>query len=157
MANALYLGDPAPDFTLDADGDRQVSLSDYRPNKVVIFFYPKDDTTGCTREAKDFTELKAEFASADTSIVGISADGVASHDKFKRKHELDIDLASDPEKSVLADYGVWVEKKMYGRTYMGIERSTFLIDRKGRIAKVWRKVKVAGHAAAVLESAQALE
>ncbi len=157
MAKSLTAGDIAPDFTLEADGERTLSLSDYRPGKVVVFFYPRDDTSGCTREAKDFTALKGEFASADTRIVGISADSVASHNRFKAKHDLDVDLASDPDKNVLADYGVWREKKMYGRTFMGIERSTFLIDGKGRVAKVWRKVKVPGHAEAVLEAVRTLD
>lgn len=157
MTQSIALGDVAPDFSLDADGGRTLSLSSYRPGKVVVFFYPKDDTSGCTQEAKDFTALKHEFAKANTNIVGISADGVASHEKFKRKHGLDVDLASDPDHQVLEDYGVWVEKKMYGRTYLGIERSTFLLDGRGRLAKVWRKVKVPGHAAAVLEAARALD
>lgn len=157
MANAANPGDLAPDFTLDADGDRQLTLSSYRPGKVVVFFYPKDDTSGCTREAKDFTALQERFAQTGTRIIGISADPVSSHEKFKRKHDITVDLAADTDKRVLSDYGVWVEKKMYGRIYQGIERSTFLIDGKGRISKVWRKVKVPGHAEEVLAAARLLD
>ena len=156
MAKSISPGDPAPDFTLDADGDRQLTLSDYRPGNVVLFFYPRDDTSGCTREAKDFTALQNDFAEANTRIIGISADTVASHEKFKQKQSLTVDLASDTEKHVLEDYGVWMEKKMYGRTYFGIERSTFLIDGTGRVAKIWRRVKVPGHAEGVLGAAQSL-
>ena len=156
MTRLVSPGDVAPDFTLDADGSRQLTLSSYRPRNVVIFFYPRDNTSGCTREAKDFTRLKEDFAQANTQIIGISADSVASHEKFKQKQDLTVDLASDPEKSVLSDYGVWVEKKMYGRTFLGIERATYLIDGTGRVSKIWRKVKVPGHAEDVLGAAQTL-
>ena len=157
MSNSPQPGDMAPNFTLDADGARKLILSQYRPGKVVLFFYPKDNTSGCTREAKDFTALKAQFAAVSTSIIGISADPVTSHEKFKAKQDLDVDLASDIRTRVLQDYGVWVEKKMYGRTFMGIERTTILIDATGRVAKIWQRVKVDGHAAEVLASAKDLD
>ena len=156
MANQLEPGKTAPDFSLPADGGRTLELSDFRGRKVVIFFYPRDDTSGCTREAKDFTALKDAFNDADTSIIGISADPVSSHEKFKSKHALDVDLASDETTEVLDDYGVWVEKKMYGRRFNGIERTTLLVDRRGKISRIWRKVKVAGHAEEVLRAAETL-
>jgi peroxiredoxin Q/BCP len=149
-------GQPAPDFTLPRDGGGQVSLSSFRPGKVVLYFYPKDDTPGCTLEATDFTAKLAEFAAADTTVIGISKDSVKSHDKFRAKHGLAIILASDEGGTVCEDWGVWVEKSMYGKTYMGIERSTFLIDGTGTVAVAWPKVTVKGHVDAVLEAAKAL-
>ena len=149
-------GHPAPDFTLPRDGGGEVTLSSFRPGKVVLYFYPKDDTPGCTIEAIDFTAKLAEFAAANTTVIGISKDSVKSHDKFRAKHGLSIILASDESGTACEDWGVWVEKSMYGRKYMGVERTTFLIGADGKIARVWNKVKVPGHAADVLAAAQAL-
>lgn len=156
MINSLEPGSTAPDFSLPADGERTLRLRDYRGRKVVIFFYPRDDTSGCTREAKDFSELKSAFNDSNTSIIGISADSISSHEKFKTKHDLTVDLASNEETDVLVDYGVWVDKSMYGRSFKGIERTTLLLDQKGKIARIWRRVKVAGHADEVLLAAQKL-
>lgn len=150
----LSIGDKAPDFSLPGSGDQTLSLGDFAGKKVVLYFYPKDDTPGCTTEAKDFTALGAEFAAADTVVVGMSKDTAAKHDKFIAKHELNVLLASDEEGETIEKYGVWVEKRMYGRTYMGIQRATFLIDGNGIIQEIWPKVKVKGHAAEVLEKAQ---
>jgi peroxiredoxin Q/BCP len=149
-------GDLAPQFDLPRDGGGNVSLAGLAGKKVALYFYPKDDTSGCTTEAIDFTALGDQFAQAGAVVVGMSPDPVKKHDKFIAKHDLGVILASDEDKSVLEAYGVWKEKSMYGRKYMGVERSTFLIDGDGRIAKVWRKVKVAGHAQAVLDAAKAL-
>ncbi|MFN4153298.1 MAG: thioredoxin-dependent thiol peroxidase [Paracoccaceae bacterium] len=149
-------GTTAPDFTLPRDGGETVTLSGFRPGKVVLYFYPKDDTPGCTLEAQDFTARAADFAVAGTTVIGISKDSVKAHDKFCRKHGLQIILASDEEGQTCEDYGVWAEKSMYGKTYMGITRATFLIDGEGRIAQVWPKVSVKGHAEEVLAAAQAL-
>jgi peroxiredoxin Q/BCP len=149
-------GDIAPDFTLPRDGGGEVTLSVLRPQKVVVYFYPKDDTSGCTKEAIGFTEHAEAFAAAGTVVVGISKDSVASHDKFVKKHGLGVILGSDEASDVCERYGVWVEKSMYGKKYMGIERATFLIDGEGRIAQVWKKVKVPGHVEAVLEAVKAL-
>jgi peroxiredoxin Q/BCP len=149
-------GDIAPQFELDSE-EGPLSLSALKGRKVVLYFYPKDDTSGCTREAIDFTGLAGDFAAADTVIVGISKDSVAKHARFRAKHQLGVKLASDPEGGTIERYGSWVEKSLYGRKYMGIDRSTFLIDRDGRVAKVWRKVKVPGHAAAVLAAAKAID
>jgi thioredoxin-dependent peroxiredoxin len=149
-------GDIAPDFTLPRDGGGELTLSAQRPKRVVLYFYPRDDTSGCTREAVDFTALAGEFAAADTVVIGISKDSVARHDKFKSRHGLGVILASDEGGDTCERYGVWVEKAMYGKKHMGIERSTFLIDGAGRIARAWRKVKVPGHAEAVLEAVRAL-
>lgn len=149
-------GTIAPAFTLPGDGGRTISLKDFAGKKLVLYFYPKDDTSGCTQEAKDFNALKSDFAKAGTEILGVSPDSAASHDKFKKKYELDFALASDESKTMLDAYGVWTEKSMYGRKYMGVERTTFLIDPAGKIAKVWNKVKVPGHAAEVLEAAKTL-
>ena len=146
----------APQFSLPRDGGGNVSLAQLAGKIVVLYAYPKDDTSGCTTEALDFTALADEFAEAGTVIVGLSPDPVKAHDKFIAKHDLGIILASDEEKAVLEAYGVWKEKSMYGRTYMGVERSTFIIDRSGRIAKVWRKVKVKDHARTVLEAVKSL-
>jgi len=148
---ALAEGMKAPEFNLPRDGGGTVSLSDYAGGKLVLFFYPKDDTKGCTAEAIAFTGLQPEFEKAKTALLGMSPDGVASHDKFVAKHTLSVPLASDEDKSTLEAYGVWVEKSMYGKKYMGVERSTFLIDEAGNIEKIWRKVKVPGHAEAVLK------
>jgi peroxiredoxin Q/BCP len=149
-------GDKAPDFTLPRDGGGTVSLAGFAGRKLVLYFYPKADTPGCTTEAIDFSGLRAKFARADTEILGVSADPVAKQDKFRDKHALKIALASDETKKMLAAYGVWGEKSMYGRKHMGVFRTTFLIGRDGRIAKVWENVKVAGHAADVLAAAKAL-
>lgn len=149
-------GSPAPDFTLPRDGGGSLTLSSLRPQKVVLYFYPKDDTSGCTREALDFTASRDAFAAAGTVVVGVSKDSVRSHEKFLEKHALGVILASDEGADVCERYGVWVEKSMYGRTYMGIERTTVLIDGAGRIARVWPKVKVPGHVEEVLAAAGAL-
>ena len=149
-------GDVAPEFELPTDGGGTLKLSDLRGQPVVLFFYPKDDTSGCTKEAIAFSGLEAEFASLGAKIVGLSPDSPASHDKFKAKHDLSVTLAADTEKTVLEAYGVWVEKSMYGRKYMGVERSTFLVGTDGKLARVWRKVKVPGHAEAVLEAVKDL-
>jgi peroxiredoxin Q/BCP len=152
----LTVGDTAPDFTLPRDGGGTVTLSAFRPGKVVLYFYPKDDTPGCTLEAQDFTARAAGFAAAGTTVIGLSKDSVKAHDKFCKKHGLQIILASDEGGTTCEDYGVWVEKSMYGKTYMGIERSTVLIDGTGRVARIWSKVSVKGHADEVLAAAQAL-
>ncbi len=152
----IDVNDTAPDFTLPATGDKNVTLSALRPAPVVLFFYPRDNTAGCTKEAIEFTEALVSFESAGVKVLGISKDSLASHDKFIAKKELGMPLLSDEESDVCEAYGVWKEKKMYGKTFMGIERSTFLIDREGKIARVWRKVKVDGHVAQVLEAVNAL-
>jgi peroxiredoxin Q/BCP len=152
----LNEGSAAPDFTLPLAGGGTLTLSALKGRKVVLYAYPKDDTSGCTNEALDFTRLRKAFAAADTVIVGVSPDSVARHDRFKAKYALDIDLVADEEHAVLEAYGSWVEKSMYGRSYMGVDRSTFLIDRDGKIARIWRKVKVKGHAEEVLLAAEAL-
>ncbi|MFW5642296.1 MAG: peroxiredoxin [Roseicyclus sp.] len=152
----LQVGDMAPDFTLPRDGGGDFSLSGARPKAVVVYFYPRDDTSGCTKEAIAFTGLGAEFEAANAVVVGISKDSVASHDKFAAKHDLGVVLASDEGSDVCERYGVWKEKSMYGKKFMGIERATFLVDGSGRIAQVWPKVKVPGHAEAVLEAVRAL-
>lgn len=146
----------APDFTLPQDGGAPVTLSSLRPAPVVLFFYPKDNTSGCTTEAKAFTGLQEAFKEAGAHVFGISKDDIASHEKFREKQGLSIPLLSDAEGSTCEDYGVWQEKSMYGKKFMGIVRSTFLIDGAGNIAREWRKVKVAGHAEDVLEAVKAL-
>jgi peroxiredoxin Q/BCP len=153
---SLIIGTRAPAFSLPATDGRAISLDGLEGRKVVLYFYPKDDTSGCTLEAQNFQALKAEFAAADTEIVGVSPDSLKSHDKFRAKYDLDFTLASDEATAMLQAYGVWVEKSMYGRKYMGVERTTVLIDRNGIIAQVWSKVKVPGHAEEVLKAAQAL-
>ncbi len=150
------IGATAPDFTLPRDGGETLTLSALSPSKVVLYFYPKDDTSGCTKEAIGFTEAAEDFAAAGAVVVGVSKDSVAKHDKFIAKHGLKVALVSDEEGGVCEAYGTWVEKAMYGKKYMGIERATFLIDGEGRIAQVWRKVKVPGHVDAVLEATRAL-
>lgn len=151
----LEQGDTAPDVTFATpEGDR--SIAGYQGRKLVLYFYPKDDTSGCTKEAQEFTALAGDFADAGADIVGISKDSIASHTKFATKYDLKVALGSDVEGAVCEAFGTWVEKSMYGRKYMGIERATFLIDTDGKVARVWRKVKVAGHAAEVLEAAKGL-
>lgn len=150
------MSDMAPDFTLPSTTGEDVTLSALRPAPVVLFFYPRDDTSGCTVENLDFTALLPEFKAAGVKVFGISKDSMASHEKFMAKKSLTVPLLSDETDTVCEAYGVWKEKKMYGKTFMGIERSTFLIDGEGRIAKEWRKVKVPDHAAEVLAAAKAL-
>lgn len=154
---SVDVGDKAPSFTLPADGGGKVSLKDFKGQTVVLYFYPKDDTSGCTAEACAFRDALPDFSKVDAEIVGISKDPVKKHDKFKEKYELNFPLASDEDGAVCEAYGTWVEKSMYGRKYMGIERSTFLIDGKGVVRNVWRKVKVPGHADEVLKAAAALK
>ncbi len=146
----------APDFTLPVTGGGTVTLSNLRNHAVVLFFYPRDDTSGCTKESIAFSELSDAFAKAGVKVFGISKDSIASHDKFIVKHELTVPLLSDEDSDVCERYDVWKEKSMYGKKFMGIERSTFMIDADGRIAQVWRKVKVPGHADAVLEAIKTL-
>jgi len=153
---ALDIGSPAPDFRLAGAEGEPIALADFAGRKLVLYFYPKDDTSGCTREAKDFTALRQNFAEAGTDILGVSPDGPRSKAKFAKKHGLSIALGADEEKQAAQAYGVWVEKSMWGRRYMGIERTTFLIDRNGAIARIWPKVSVAGHAQDVLEAARGL-
>ena len=153
---SLEVGSVAPDFTLPDAAGQPISLGALKGRKVVVYFYPKDDTSGCTKEAQEFNALKAAFEAADTEIIGISPDGQASKAKFGKKYGLDLALAADEDKTAIEAYGAWVEKSMYGRKYMGVERSTFLIDRAGSIAQIWPKVKVPGHAAEVLAAAKAL-
>ena len=152
----LNAGDKAPDFTLPTDGGGSVSLSDLKGRKVVLYFYPKDDTPGCTKEACGFRDSLPDFSGIDAVVIGVSKDSVAKHDKFKAKYELPFTLASDEDGTLCEAYGTWVEKSMYGRKYMGIDRATFLIDGQGKIAQVWRKVKVPGHVEEVLAAAKAL-
>ena len=142
----VEVGDSAPDFTLVSDEGKKVSLSDYRGKRVVLYFYPKDGTPGCTKEAQGFRDLANEFTSENATILGVSKDSVKSHQRFKEKHNLPFTLLSDPEGKILDLYGVWKQKNMYGRTFMGTERTTFLIDQEGVVKKVYRKVKVNGHA-----------
>jgi peroxiredoxin Q/BCP len=153
---SLTIGDRAPAFTLPGTGGQEISLEGLKGRKAVIYFYPKDDTSGCTKEAQEFQARKADFAAADTEVIGVSPDSLKSHDKFRAKYGLEFPLASDEGKAMLEAYGVWAEKSMYGRKYMGVERTTVLIDRDGRIAQVWSKVKVPGHADEVLAAAKAL-
>lgn len=148
------IGDQAPDFTLPTDGEGNITLSELKGQKVVLYFYPKDDTPGCTQESCDFRDNLSQFNALNTAIIGISKDSVAKHDKFKAKYDLTFPLASDETGDVCENYGVWVEKSMYGKRYMGIERSTFLIDEEGKFAKIWRKVKVPGHVDEVQSAAQ---
>ncbi len=150
------IGQDAPEFELPSDGGGTIALSSLKGKAVVLYFYPKDDTSGCTTEAIDFSALRAEFDQAGAMIVGISPDSAKSHDKFKAKHALSVALASDEGKTTLEAYGVWVEKSMYGKTYMGVERTTVLIGPDGKVRKVWPKVKVPGHAKDVLEAVKRL-
>jgi peroxiredoxin Q/BCP len=151
----LKPGDPAPDFDLPTD-DGRVSLAGLKGKAVVLYFYPKDDTSGCTAEAQAFSAAAGDFAKAGVAVIGVSKDSAASHGKFKSKYDLGVVLGSAKDDDTVERYGAWVEKSMYGRKYMGIERCTFLIDKSGAIRQVWRKVKVPGHAAEVLKAAQAL-
>lgn len=153
----LSEGTIAPDLELAEDGGKTVHLSKLKGRPVVVYFYPKDDTSGCTAEAKDFSCLKEEFSKLKCEVIGVSPDSAAAHAKFREKHALSIRLAADEERVAANAYGVWVEKSMYGKKYMGVERSTFLIDPKGRIARIWRKVKVPGHAEEVLAAVRALK
>ncbi len=150
-------GDKAPDFSLPDETGAIRTLGDFKGRYLVLYFYPKDDTSGCTKEAVGFTGLKGEFDALNADVVGVSPDSVKSHGKFREKHKLDVTLLADEEKSAIQAYGVWAEKKMYGKSYMGVERSTFLIDPKGKIAKVWRGVKVPGHAEAVLDALRGMK
>lgn len=152
----LIPGTQAPDFTLPRDGGGTISLSQFRGRPVVLFFYPKDDTEGCTMEAKDFTAAKPDFDAAGVALIGLSPDPATKHDKFIKKHALGVPLASDENLQTLEAYGVWKEKSMYGRSYMGVERTTVLVDAAGRIAEIWPKVKVKGHVEAVLDAARKL-
>lgn len=152
----LTIGNIAPDFELPRDGGGTVSLKTFSGKPVVLYFYPKDDTEACTKEAISFTGLLPEFEKAGAPVIGVSPDSVKKHDKFAKKHGLSVILAADEDTSLANLYGVWKEKSMYGRTYMGVERTTFLIGADGRIARIWPKVKVAGHAEEVLESLKAL-
>jgi len=156
MTKVLDIGDAAPGFDLPADGGGRVALTALKGKKVVLYFYPKDDTSGCTAEACAFQEDLPDFTGADAVIIGVSKDTAAKHDKFKAKYNLAFPLLSDEEGKLCEAFGVWVEKSMYGRKYFGIERSTFLIDANGLVAKVWRKVKVTGHAKDVLAAVKAL-
>lgn len=152
----LDAGSMAPDFRI-ATEDGSADLASHAGRKLVLYFYPKDDTPGCTTEALDFSRLSAQFAAADTKVIGVSKDAVASHAKFRTKHGLDVTLGSDPDGTMIEAYGAWVEKSMYGRKYMGIDRRTVLIDRAGSVVRVWPKVKVKGHAEEVLAAAKALD
>jgi peroxiredoxin Q/BCP len=156
MSDPLKPGDPAPLFDMPTAGGERISLASLKGKPVVLYFYPKDDTPACTQEALNFTEKMAEFARAKTSVIGVSRDPVAKHDKFAAKHGLKVILAADEEGEVCAHYGVWVEKNMYGRKYMGVERATFLVNAQGKIAHIWRKVKVPGHVEDVLDQVKAL-
>ena len=156
MATELTVGSKAPAFKLPRDGGDNISLSDFKGRKLVIYTYPKADTPGCTRESIEFSKLRAEFKKAGTEVLGVSADPVTAQDKFKAKHDLAIPLASDETHKMLDAYGVWGEKSMYGKTFMGITRATYLIDKGGLIARIWPKVKVEGHAEEVLAAAKAL-
>ena len=153
---SLEIGDKAPDFTLPTDGDGKVSLKDLKGKTVILYFYPKDDTSGCTAEACGFRDALPNFGKTGAAVIGVSKDSPASHDKFKKKYKLPFTLASDEDTAVAQRYGVWVEKSMYGRKYMGLDRSTFLIDGKGVIRGLWRKVKVPGHVEEVLKAVKAL-
>lgn len=153
---AAEVGKKAPNFDLPADGGGRVRRSDFAGGKLVIYFYPADDTPGCTLEALDFTKAAKAFAAAGTAVIGISPDSVRKHDTFKAKHKLGIALAADPDHKVADAYGVWTEKSMFGRKYMGVERATFLVGPDGRVAEAWRKVRVPGHVEAVLAAAKAL-
>ncbi|HMF66483.1 MAG TPA: peroxiredoxin [Phyllobacterium sp.] len=152
----LDIGSTPPDFTLPRDGGGTITLSGLRGNPVVLYFYPKDDTSGCTQEAIEFSGLRPQFEKLGAKVIGMSPDPVKKHDKFKTKHDLKVDLVADEDKAIIEAYGLWVEKSMYGRKYMGVERTTYLIDSAGKIAKIWNKVKVPGHAADVLEATKAI-
>ncbi|WP_417599383.1 thioredoxin-dependent thiol peroxidase [Pararhodobacter oceanensis] len=152
----MDIGDTAPDFTAPTETGEALTLSDLRGQPVVLYFYPKDNTPGCTTEAKDFTDLAEAFKAAGARVVGVSKDSVTKHKNFTAKYDLGVTLISDAETQICEDYGVWVEKNMYGKQFWGIQRATFLIDPDGKIARIWPKVKVAGHAAEVLDAVKAL-
>jgi peroxiredoxin Q/BCP len=152
----LAEGDPVPNVALEGMEGKPIRPADFKGQKLVLYFYPKDDTSGCTREAQDFTALADEFEKAGTWILGVSKDDVKKHRKFVDKYDLKVPLATDADGSVCEAFGTWIEKSMYGRKYMGIDRATFLVDRDGVIKRIWRKVKVAGHAEEVLEAAREL-
>jgi peroxiredoxin Q/BCP len=152
----LNEGDVAPDFELPRDGGKTVTLSQFEGGPVVLYFYPKDDTSGCTQQAIGFSERIAAFQKAGAEVIGVSPDSLKSHDKFRDKHDLQVILLADEEKSAIDAYGVWAEKKMYGRSYMGVDRTTFLIGKDGKIKRVWRGVKVPGHVEEVLAAVKAL-
>ncbi len=156
MAVKIQIGDKVPDFTLPADGGGKVKLSERRGRRVVLYFYPKDDTPGCTKEACGFRDALPDFSKIDAEVIGVSKDSTAKHDKFKAKYELPFTLLSDEDGQVCEAFGTWVEKSMYGRKYMGIDRATFLIDETGTLRAEWRKVKVPGHVDEVLRAAQSL-
>ena len=156
MAGKVTVGSKAPSFTLPSDGGGEVSLAEFRGRKLVLYFYPKADTPGCTQEAIDFSKLRGAFTKAGTAVLGVSADPVRKQDKFKAKHGLTVTLGCDETHGMLEAYGVWAEKSLYGRKYMGILRNTYLIGPYGKVAQVWEKVKVPGHAEAVLEASKAL-
>ena len=153
MSNLPY---PAPDVQLPSNGDQTIDLADFRPSAIVLFFYPRDNTSGCTKEAQDFSALQSSFKKIGVEIVGISKDSVKSHDKFIEKQKLTVPLLSDEHSDVCEKFGVWKEKSMYGKTYFGIERSTFLINGEGNVVKEWRKVKTTGHAEDVFEAAKSI-
>jgi len=153
---SLEIGDKAPEFTLPTDGDGKLSLKELKGKTVILYFYPKDDTSGCTAEACGFRDALPNFSKTGATVIGVSKDSTASHDKFKKKYKLPFTLASDEDTKIAQKYGVWVEKSMYGRKYMGMDRSTFLIDGKGVIRGLWRKVKVPGHVDEVLKAVKAL-
>jgi thioredoxin-dependent peroxiredoxin len=153
---SLEVGDTAPDFTLPTDGGGSISLSSLRGKKVILYFYPKDDTSGCTKEAIGFTQALPKFRKLGVEVIGVSKDSAESHARFRKKHKLKIALGSDPDIKMAKDWDVWVQKSLYGRKYMGLERATFLVDAKGVIKGAWHKVKVPGHVEAVLEAAKAL-
>jgi thioredoxin-dependent peroxiredoxin len=156
MAKQLAVGDRAPVFRLATDQGDEISSAALKGKPYVLYFYPKDDTSGCTKEAIAFSENGRKFKGLGVTVVGVSKDSTQSHEKFREKYALKVRLGSDPEKKTAEDYGVWVEKKLYGRAYMGMDRATFLVDAMGIIRQIWRKVKVPGHAEAVLEAAKAL-
>jgi len=158
MANSdgPQIRDDAPNFSLPADSGETISLEDFAGKKVVLYFYPKDDTPGCTTEAKGFTEHAGDFANAGAVVIGVSKDTPAKHDKFIAKHGLNVRLVSDEDGAMIEGFGAWVEKNMYGRKYMGIERCTYLIDGDGKVHQIWRKVKVKGHVEAVLDAVKAM-
>lgn len=156
MAKELKPGDPAPPFDMPTAGGGRVSLASLKGKRVVLYFYPKDDTPGCTQEALNFTEKAKQFTAANTVIVGVSRDSVTKHEKFAAKHGLNVTLAADEDGLTCEAYGVWGEKKLYGRVYMGVERATFLINEKGKLVQVWRKVRVPGHVEEVLDAVRAL-
>ena len=156
MATDLAPGDRAPAFKLKSDSGEEISKAALKGKPFVLYFYPKDDTSGCTKEAIEFTEAKRKFDTADIVVIGVSKDSLASHEKFRAKHKMKITLASDPDLLAANAYGVWVEKSLYGRKYMGMDRATYLVDAKGVIRQIWRKVKVPGHVEAVLAAAKTL-